>query len=280
LTEENPLSVHGDERAVRTRRSAHVATTGTRSQARATTRRRGSLRSIAVYGIIGALVLAVALPAYGAWRSPAQARTIQQVASSDAQELVVASTATHAPIARDSYSATTGTALAKAKAEAAAAARASASAQTASYSMGSVPRMAPGSGTFRWPLTHVDHLGDGFHARGGEHQGVDLLDPAGTPIYAATDGVVKVSSESYYGYGVAIVISTKASGDTLDTVYAHMTYGSRAVQVGQTVKAGQLIGLVGSTGRSTANHLHFEVHINGTPIDPYQWLLTNVGPMP
>jgi len=252
--------------------------------------KRRPLRSLAVCSVIGALVVAVALPAYGAWRSPAQARTIQQVARSDSQELVVASNTTPAPVARDSYSATTGEALAKAKAEAAAAARAkaaaaaAAAAQTASSTTTSVSapvaKMAPGSGTFRWPLTHVQHLGDGFLARGGEHQGVDLLDPARTPIYAAADGVVKVSSESYYGYGVGIVIDSKIGGQTVSTVYGHMTYGSRVVQAGQTVKAGQLIGLVGSTGVSTANHLHFEVHINGRAIDPYQWLLTNVGPMP
>ncbi|WP_269430922.1 M23 family metallopeptidase [Microbacterium mangrovi] len=272
-----------------TRRSTRIATTGpatgTRSAAKPARRRRGPLRSLAVYGIIGALVLGVAIPAYSALQQPAQARTIQQVANADAQELVVASGATQAPLSRDSYSATTGDSIAKAKAEAAAAARAKAAAkvQTASYSTSSTSStvtFAPGSGTFRWPLTHVDHLGDGFMARGGEHMGVDLLDPARTPIYAATDGVVKVSSESYYGYGVAVVISSSAGGKSLDTVYGHMTYGSRVVSVGQSVKAGQLIGLVGSTGRSTANHLHFEVHINGTPIDPYQWLLANVGPMP
>lgn len=287
MTEENPPIVSRDEQSL-TRRSAKVAKAGspagTRSASKAPARRRGPLRSLAVFGMVGALLLAVALPAYSALQ-PAQARTIQQVASDNAQELVVASGATHAPLARDSYSATTGTALAKAKAEAAAAARARAaakvSASTASYTGSSgVIKFAPGSGTFRWPLTHVASLGDGFMSRGGEHMGVDLLDPARTPIYAAADGVVKVSSESYYGYGVGVVISSNVGGKSMDTVYGHMTYGSRAVSVGQTVKAGQLIGLVGSTGRSTANHLHFEVHINGTPIDPYQWLLTNVGPMP
>ncbi|MBN9168540.1 MAG: M23 family metallopeptidase, partial [Microbacterium sp.] len=64
------------------------------------------------------------------------------------------------------------------------------------------------------------------------------------------------------------------------TLYGHMTYGSRVVQAGQTVAAGQVIGLVGSTGRSTANHLHFEVMLNGTHVDPLAWLLTNVGPVP
>uniref|UniRef100_UPI0005630F5A LLM class flavin-dependent oxidoreductase n=1 Tax=Microbacterium sp. B19 TaxID=96765 RepID=UPI0005630F5A len=54
-------------------------------------------------------------------------------------------------------------------------------------------------------------------------------------------------------------------------------YGSRQVQAGDTVAAGQLIGLVGSTGSSTANHLHFEVHINGSVVDPYAWLQQNAG---
>jgi murein DD-endopeptidase MepM/ murein hydrolase activator NlpD len=56
-----------------------------------------------------------------------------------------------------------------------------------------------------------------------------------------------------------------------------MIYGSRQVQAGETVAAGQLIGFVGSTGRSTANHLHFEVHVNGGLMEPIAWLAANAG---
>ena len=102
-----------------------------------------------------------------------------------------------------------------------------------------------------------------------------MLCAGGTPIGAAADGVVRISSESYFGYGVAVVIDHVINGQTVSTLYGHMTYGTRAVQVGQTVTAGQIIGLVGSTGRSTANHLHFEVKINGSLVDPMAWLRAN-----
>jgi murein DD-endopeptidase MepM/ murein hydrolase activator NlpD len=88
---------------------------------------------------------------------------------------------------------------------------------------------------------------------------------------------VKVSSESYYGYGVGVVIEHEIGGQQVETTYGHMTYGSRAVQAGDTVAAGQLIGLVGSTGQSTANHLHFEVQVNGALVDPLAWLRANAG---
>ncbi len=125
---------------------------------------------------------------------------------------------------------------------------------------------APGSGEVRWPLTNYV-LGRGLWDS-GYHQGVDLLAPQGQPIFAAAAGVVSVSQESYGGYGVAIVIEHVINGQKVSTTYGHMTYGSRQVQAGQTVAAGQLIGLVGSTGSSTANHLHFEVHINGRSSTP------------
>jgi hypothetical protein len=59
------------------------------------------------------------------------------------------------------------------------------------------------------------------------------------------------------------------AGQAVDTLYGHMTYGSRQVSAGQYVEAGQMIGLVGSTGSSTACHVHFEVHINGGVVDPW-----------
>lgn len=101
--------------------------------------------------------------------------------------------------------------------------------------------------------------------------------PAMTPIYAAAAGVVRVSSENYYGYGVGIVIDSVVGGQRLETTYGHMTYGTRQVEVGATVAAGQLIGFVGSTGRSTANHLHFEVKVSGTLQEPIGWLAANAG---
>ncbi|GAA3760052.1 hypothetical protein GCM10022240_10760 [Microbacterium kribbense] len=274
----------------RTRRGLRIAAAAapaTRTPASPKTRtRRSPLRRLAVFGVVAALVGTVAVPAIAAARSAPEAQTIQQIAAGDAQSLVVASAAdATASLSRDSYAATTPAEISKQKAEEAAAARAKRAARLASLSSSSgssVSRLnlnmtGPGSGAIRWPLATVSHIGDGFGARGGEHQGVDLLAPGGTPIFAATSGTVNVSSESYYGYGVAITIDTVIGGTKVTTVYAHMRYGSRQVAHGQHVDVGQLIGLVGSTGRSTANHLHFEVMLNGTHIDPLAWLRANAG---
>ncbi len=89
-----------------------------------------------------------------------------------------------------------------------------------------------------------------------------------------------MSQESFGGYGVCISIDHVIDGQKVSTLYGHMTHGTRLVQSGQTVVAGQMIGRVGSTGSSTANHLHFEVHVNGTVVDPWIWLTTNAGAVP
>lgn len=240
------------------------------------------MRSIAIFGAVGALVAAVALPAYAASSTPVNAAaTLQQLATDDAQSLVVASEATSAPLKRGTFSATTPEEIEKKKAEAAAAARAKAaaaaasSASTSSFNTAGYALVAPGDGAVRYPLPRGSYS-EGRTISGG-HDGADMLAPAGTPIYAAAAGVVRVSSESHYGYGVAVIIDHVIAGQRVSTTYAHMTYGSRQVQAGQTVAAGQLIGAVGSTGRSTANHLHFEVWVNGGKAEPYAWLRANAG---
>ncbi|WP_300267376.1 M23 family metallopeptidase [Microbacterium sp.] len=241
------------------------------------------MRSIAIFGAVGALVAAVALPAYAASSTPVNAAaTLQQLATNDAQSLVVASEATAAPLERGTFSATTPEEIEKKKAEAAAAARAKAAAAAAAsaststtFNTAGYALVAPGDGAVRYPLPRGSYT-QGRTISGG-HDGADMLAPAGTPIYAAAAGVVRVSSESHYGYGVAVVIDHVIAGQRVSTTYAHMTYGSRQVQAGQTVAAGQLIGAVGSTGRSTANHLHFEVWVNGGKAEPYAWLRANAG---
>ena len=241
------------------------------------------LRSIAIFGAVGALVAGIALPAFASSKpSEAAPTTVQQLAAVDAQSLVVASQATSAPLDRGSFSATTPEEVAKKKAEEAAAARAAAAAASTA-STGSSGRFntagyaltAPGSGEVRYPLP----MGSWNVSRtvGGGHNGADMLAPAGTPIYAAAAGVVRASAESIGGYGVCIMLDSVIGGQRVQTTYGHMIYGSRQVQAGQTVAAGQLIGYVGSTGRSTANHLHFEVWINGGLVEPMSWLSVNAG---
>lgn len=240
------------------------------------------LRSIAIFGAVGALVAGIALPAFASSKpSEAAPTTVQQLAAVDAQSLVVASQATAAPLARGTFSATTPEEIAKKKAEEAAAARAAAAASTATASTSSRFNTAgyaltsPGSGEVRYPLP----MGSWNVSRtvGGGHNGADMLAPAGTPIYAAAGGVVRASAESIGGYGVAVMLDSVVGGQRVQTTYGHMLYNSRQVQTGQTVSAGQLIGYVGSTGRSTANHLHFEVWINGGLVEPMSWLSVNAG---
>ncbi|WP_307861068.1 M23 family metallopeptidase [Microbacterium sp. SD291] len=233
------------------------------------------LRSIAIFGAVGALVAAVALPAYAATKPAESATTIQQLAAVDAQSLVVASAATAAPLSRGTFTATTPDEIAKKKAEEAAAARAASVAKTAGFDIGNYALVAPGSGEVRYPLPQGSYT-EG-RTIGGGHNGVDMLAPQGTPIYAAAAGVVRASAESIGGYGVCVMIDSVVGGQRVQTTYGHMTYGSRQVQAGDTVAAGQLIGVVGSTGRSTANHLHFEVWVNGGLMEPYSWLAANAG---
>lgn len=99
------------------------------------------------------------------------------------------------------------------------------------------------------------------------HRGDDLCAAEGTEIYAAADGVVLAAQEHYsWGNFVEIDHGTDADGLRWVTLYAHMQ--SCAVQVGQTVTAGQVIGYVGSTGNTTGNACHFEMQVNGTLVEP------------
>ena len=99
------------------------------------------------------------------------------------------------------------------------------------------------------------------------HRGDDLCAAEGTEIYAAADGVVLAAQEHYsWGNFVEIDHGADANGLRWSTLYAHMQ--SCAVQVGQTVTAGQVIGYVGSTGNATGNACHFEMQVNGTLVEP------------
>jgi murein DD-endopeptidase MepM/ murein hydrolase activator NlpD len=100
------------------------------------------------------------------------------------------------------------------------------------------------------------------------HEGVDIGKGRGVPIMAADDGVV-VENRAASGYGWMIVIQ-HANG--LRTLYAHMYKEDVKVRVGNQVSRGHVIALMGSNGRSTGPHLHFEIHRNGAPIDPMPFI--------
>ncbi|MDD3230251.1 MULTISPECIES: M23 family metallopeptidase [Caproicibacterium] len=108
-----------------------------------------------------------------------------------------------------------------------------------------------------------------FGGSGGEgHSGLDLGAPKGTPIHAARDGVVSsVIDSGSSGYGYHVVID---HGDGMVTLYGHCS--KVYVRSGQAVKQGDVIAAVGSTGRSTGNHLHFEIRINGKAVNPRNYL--------
>ncbi len=105
-----------------------------------------------------------------------------------------------------------------------------------------------------------------FPGRWEFHKGIDIANRWGTPVYAAAAGKV-VWAGWNGGYGKSIVID---HGNGIKTVYAHLE--KIEVRIGEIVKKGQEIGKMGSTGRSTGPHLHFEVHVNGIAVDPLRYL--------
>ncbi|HEY8117695.1 MAG TPA: M23 family metallopeptidase [Methylophilaceae bacterium] len=112
---------------------------------------------------------------------------------------------------------------------------------------------------------------DPFTGKMAFHEGLDFMAEIGTPIYAAAGGIV-TSAEQTPDYGKIIKID---HGSGLETRYAHTS--QMLVKAGDRVEKGQLIGRVGSTGRSTGAHLHFEVRLNGAALDPRKYLQSRAG---
>ena len=110
---------------------------------------------------------------------------------------------------------------------------------------------------------------DPFRGRAAMHAGIDLAGPVGTPIYATADATVD-RSQWANGYGNLIELN---HGRGIQTRYGHLTRS--IVRAGQRVKRGDLIGYMGSTGRSTGSHLHYEVRIDGKAVNPVPFMQSN-----
>ena len=105
------------------------------------------------------------------------------------------------------------------------------------------------------------------------HAGLDFAAPIGTPIYATANGTIKEANFNEGGYGNYVVIN---HGYGYETLYGHMV--RIKARVGNKVKRGEVIGWVGSTGKSTGPHCHYEVHKNGTPVDPVYFFYNDLTP--
>ncbi len=128
------------------------------------------------------------------------------------------------------------------------------------------PTVKPRKGFFIWPTKGT--LTSRFGMRNGrKHEGIDIAAPKGTPIHSAADGNVVFSGWGPTGYGKMVIIKHKHH---LTTLYAHNS--KLLVKKGSRVKQGQKISLMGSTGRSTGPHLHFEVRNDTHPKDPIKYL--------
>lgn len=105
------------------------------------------------------------------------------------------------------------------------------------------------------------------------HKGLDFTAPQGTPIYATGDGKVEMAGFDESGYGNHVIIN---NGYGYETLFGHMSRVK--VRAGEVIKRGEVIGWVGSTGKSTGPHCHYEVHINGREVDPVYFFYNDLTP--
>lgn len=130
----------------------------------------------------------------------------------------------------------------------------------------------------QWPFIVGVGMSYGYGMRDGTlHEGLDLLPGAGAPVQAIAGGKVRIATESGGNYGVTVYIDHLVDGELITSHYSHMQYGSLQVEAGETVEVGDIIGKVGNTGRSYGAHMHFELIVDGSTIDPLPWLNENAG---
>jgi murein DD-endopeptidase MepM/ murein hydrolase activator NlpD len=136
-----------------------------------------------------------------------------------------------------------------------------------------------------WPVVTWEKRASGFGPRSAPcggcstfHDGIDFNPGDGTPVMSIADGVVVLATENGGGLGVNVEVQHNIGGELITSSYAHMQYGSLAVSVGDSVTAGQQVGLVGSTGQSTGPHLHLEMFgVDGVRFDGFAWLSARIG---
>jgi murein DD-endopeptidase MepM/ murein hydrolase activator NlpD len=131
------------------------------------------------------------------------------------------------------------------------------------YQVNAAPTLWPLDGRLMSPFGSRT---DPFSGEGAIHTGVDLSAHSGTPVRATGDGIVHFASWSG-GYGKLVVID---HGNGIETYYGHLS--EFEVIAGQEIRRGDTIGLSGGTGRSTGPHLHYEIRMGGSPVNPYKYL--------
>ena len=139
-------------------------------------------------------------------------------------------------------------------------------------------------GAVRWPFPYYVPISSGYGERAAPcrgcsttHNAIDLTPGAGAPIYAIADGVVIRREPRGGSWGNNLTIEHKINGQTVTSSYAHMQWDSSPIQLGDTIKVGDFLGLVGATGQATGAHLHLEIKVNGVYVNPYTWLKENAG---
>ncbi len=134
------------------------------------------------------------------------------------------------------------------------------------------------NGDIQWPFAVGVPVTDTWGPRWGSfHHGVDFTPGEGADIQTIADGTVRIATESGGVYGVYVVVDHEIDGRKVSSLYAHMLSGSLAVEVGDEVTVGTLLGNTGNTGLSYGPHTHFELTVDGTRIDPLPWLRENAG---
>jgi len=249
--------------AAAARRRAEAARVLAAARARVAARAAAEARALAEARAAAASRAAVEARAATEARAAAQARAYANVrAGAAARALADARAQADARASAAATAAASTAANAAANAGARAAAQASQSAATTVvHQVGRFlwPASGPFTSTFGWRMHPIFHVMR-FHA------GIDIGASYGAPVSAAADGVVTSAGDAS-GYGTLVVISHGTrGGQDLSTAYAHMS--QLLVSVGQHVGRGQQVGAVGNEGNSTGPHLHFEVRLDGSPVDP------------
>lgn len=221
-----------------------------------------NLMSLGAMAGVGLMFVATTVPANAFYDEPVDDAPLTAVA--EVQALAVADNAVTSAVSRDDYDAISLEAQM----------RALFGARSWAYSTNP-------NGTIQWPFPIPVPITSGFGPRAAcgfcssMHLGLDFTPGAGVAVHAIAAGtVIKVAAQNW-GLGNHVVVRHYINGQTVDSVYAHMQWGSITVAEGQEIGVAHILGAVGSTGASTGAHMHLEIHVNGVAIDPFNWLQQN-----